>query len=258
MLLNNVNFFRVALLIGLALPLISACDGNSSTGAAAPLESPEKATAPAGTISTSAPTQGNSDMTALQNILAQYISANPLAWNAFDNIHGVSWQDHSPVENPDTQPIYSHSRSGRITLSGFAETDLPNGKAGPDADYEPGNEGESGITLNGTAEAVTSIAVMKFYPDRDYRAVLGKQFDQRTRIELIANRCRLAEGTNSDEPNMARNEFFKITLPSGAMVFAEGSVDEEGGKYSPGSTTYFFYRSKPDDRIESMQCSNIE
>ena len=196
-------------------------------------------------------------MSSLVNLLSAYVGANPPSWDAFGTVPGVTWRDNEAVPNPDAKPENAYSRSGKLLLAGFGETDLPNGKTGPDADYVRGNEGESGVTLNGNADQVTSIAVMKFYPDTDYRKVLDAQFGPGGKTRLIATRCRLAEGTTANEQNLARNEFFEITLPGGGVLFAEGTIDEEGGKYTPGSTTYFFYRSVPTDRIQSMQCENV-
>ena len=196
-------------------------------------------------------------MSALELLLAAYASANPPSWTALDSLDGLTWTDASPIGNPDAKPENAYSRSGKLTLAGFGQTELPNGKTGPEADYVQGNEGESGVTLNGSVEQVTSIAVMKFYPDKDYRHVLMAQIGEGGSVRPIAAECRLAEGTTTNEPNFTRNAFFELTLSDGQTLFAEGTVDEEGGKYTPGSTTYFFYRSAPADRIESMQCKKM-
>lgn len=196
-------------------------------------------------------------MSPLVNLLSTFVAVTAPSWDAFGTIPGVSWHDAEAAHNPDAKPENAYSRAGKLTLAGFGETDLPNGKTGPDADYVRGNEGESGVTLNGDSSQVTSIAVMKFYPDGDYRKVLDAQLEPEGKARQIATGCRLAEGTTTDEQNLARNEFFEITLPSGEVLFAEGTVDEEGGKYTPGSTTYFFYRSEPTDRIQSMQCERV-
>ncbi len=198
--------------------------------------------------------QGIKDMPALERLLSTYASATPASWDAFISVAGVEWTETEKTENPDAKPENAYNRSGKITLSGFAETDLPNGKTGPEADYVRGNEGESGVTLNGTAKRVTSIAVNKFYPDQDYRKVLENQIGTDGSVRAVATDCRLAEGTTSGEANASRNEFFELTLPNGSRLFAEGSVDANGGKYSPGSTTYFFYKEEPAERIEAMQC----
>lgn len=196
-------------------------------------------------------------MTALARLLTLYATAPSQRWSAFDaRLEGIEWSDSAPVANPDTRPPETHSRSGRLVLAGFGDNDLPNGKTGPDADYERGNEGRSGVTLNGSADEVTSIAVMKFYPDADYAQVLRQQLGSQGQVRLIADQCALTEGTTTGEPDASSTRFFEITLPGAEKLYAEGGVDEDGGKYSPGSTTYFFYRSRPTERIASMQCKS--
>jgi hypothetical protein len=231
--------------------LLSACQA-SDTGQTSPPVAPQGQAQPA-----SAPTsseQGINTMSALDRLLATYASTTPPTWAAFDGVEGIDWTDAAAIENPDAGPEYRFSRSGKLLLSGFAENDLPNGKAGADADYVRGNEGESGVTLSGTADQVTSIAVQKFYADADYRKVLQAQIGDKGSVRAIAAACQLAEGTTAAEANFARNEFFELSLADGAKLFAEGTVDEEGAKYSPGSTTYLFYKEEPTKRIDSMQC----
>lgn len=197
-------------------------------------------------------------MTPLANLLTLYATAHSAGWNTFDvAVDGVEWSDPEVVAESEERTPGTHVRSGRLVLVGFGENDLPNGKTGPDADYERGNEGRAGVTLNGTSEEVTSIAVMKFYPDADYVQVLRAQFAGDAKVHLIADRCVLAEGSRVGEPNTSRNQFFQVSLPGGTTLYAEGSVQEDGGKYSPGSTTYFFYRSRPAERIASMQCESV-
>lgn len=190
-------------------------------------------------------------MSSLENLLTVY--ARSPDWTAFEQVPGVTWDDAAPVENPDAKPAYSRYRGGKLLLTGFGQADLPNGKTGPDADYVRGNEGESGVTLNGDPNQVNSIAVMKFYPKQDYQQVLQAQLGASGSVRPIAGPCPIAEGSTTHEANTQHNWFYALTL-GGGTLYAEAYVDEEGGKYSPGSTTFLFYRSKPDDRIRSMQC----
>lgn len=202
--------------------------------------------------------QGKSDISPLANLISAYAASTSGSWETFGAIPGVTWRDAEPVHNLDAKPQNAYSRSGKLVLLGFGDADLPNGKTGPDSDYVRGNEGESGVTLNGSTSAVTSLAVTKFYPDADYREVLDAQLGPGGKTHLIASGCQLAEGTATNEQNSARNEFFAISLPSGETIFAEGTVDDESGKYSPGSTTYFLYKEEPAIRIDSMQCKRAD
>lgn len=245
----------------IALPIITllavalaACEAPSAEQP--PAADPTQAQASLAEANTES-NKGTDDMSALESLLATYASSNAPAWNEFDSVQGVTWTDPAKVANPDAKPDNAFSRSGKLTLSGFQDTDLPNGKTGPEADYVRGNEGESGITLNGTEERVTSIAVKKFYPDTDYRKTLAAQIGPEGAVRAISRSCRLAEGTTTGEADFSRNEFFELSLADGRVLFAEGSVDEEGGKYTPGSTTYFFYKEEPTQRIDSMQCTRI-
>lgn len=232
-----------------------ALSGCKATDTEAP-PAPDSTQAQPSKIETAEDTkEGKLEMSALANLLSTYASASNNGWDVFDAVPGVTWTEQGKVENPDAKPENAYSRSGKLLLTGFKETDIPNGKAGPDADYVRGNEGASGVTLNGTEERVTSIAVNKFYPDSNYLKVLEAQLGAGDFIQPITSSCLLAEGTTTGEANYARNQFFKLSLASGSTLFAEGTADEEGGKYSPGSTTYFFYKEEPSERISSMNCT---
>lgn len=232
----------------LVLPLAAGC-GGGGTASAGSGRQPDPAAQ-----TTPAASQARTPVSALETLLAAYASADPPAWAAFDDVDGVTWGDAAATLDPDAKPEHAWSRGGRLVLAGFGETSLPNGKVGVEAGSVRGDEGRSGVTLNGNAGEVTSIAVMKFYPDDDYERVLRAQIGRGGRVREIAAECRLAEGTMTNAPNFARNEFFELTLSGGQRIYAEGTVDEEGSKYSPGSTTYFFYRKAPTDRIDAMQC----
>lgn len=187
--------------------------------------------------------------------LVQTLS-NHSEWNRFSAVDGVQWFDAEPIADPDDKNVLS--RSGKLLLLGFGETDLPNGKVGADFDYVRGNEGESGVTLTGTAQSVDEIAVTKFYPDTDYAAVLARQFDGAVRIEAITIDCPIAYASRTDEQNTEKSAFFRISPPSGDTLYAEGSVIEDAGKYSPGNTVYRFYRNKPVQRMEAMHCQEVK
>ncbi len=187
--------------------------------------------------------------------LVQTLS-NHSDWSSFSAVDGVQWFDAAPVADPDDGTVLS--RSGKLLLLGFGETDLPNGKVGADFDYVRGNEGESGVTLTGTAQSVDEIAVTKFYPDTDYANVLARQFDGAVRIEAVTSDCPIAYASRTNEQNTEKNAFYSLSLPSGETFYAEGSVIEDGGKYSPGNTVYRFYRDKPVKRMEAMHCQEVK
>ena len=187
--------------------------------------------------------------------LVQTLS-NHSDWSRFSAVDGVQWFDAEPIADPDDKNVLS--RSGKLLLLGFGENDLPNGKVGADFDYVRGNEGESGVTLTGTAQSVDEIAVTKFYPDTDYANVLARQFDGAVRIEAVTSDCPIAYASRTNEQNTEKNAFYSLSLPSGETFYAEGSVIEDGGKYSPGNTVYRFYRDKPVERMEAMQCQEVK
>lgn len=191
-------------------------------------------------------------MTPLQNILGVFSTAAAPSWSAFDSVPGVQWNGAGPEENPSAKPEYRLSRGGKLLLAGFGETDLPNGKVGTEAGSVRGNEGESGVTLNGDANQVNSIAVMKFYASEGYTDILKNQFAPGTAVELLAKSC---AGADAEDPES--REFYRIAMPGTAPVYAEIYVDAEGGKYNPGSTTFEFYRNEPADRIKSMGCTTV-
>lgn len=173
-------------------------------------------------------------------------------WNSFSAVDGVQWFDAGPVADPDDGATLS--RSGKLLLLGLGGTDLPNNKAGADFEYVRGNEGEAGVTLTGNAQSASEIALTKFYPDTDYAAVLARQFDGAVRIEAITTDCPVAYASRTGEQNAGKNVFYRLSLSSGATLYAEGSVVEDGGKYSPGSTVYRFYRDRPVERMDAMRC----
>lgn len=241
------------LALALAGALVAACQPEAATPTATPLaDAAPQADAPANAPPPAM--QGRPQMTALHRLVDHYVSAPSPTWGVFEQaVAGVTWRAPRATPTDASSPDARYSRSGTLVLEGFGENDLPNGKTGPDADYERGNEGRSGVTLNGTAEDVTSIAVMKFYPDAEFIGVLGRQFAG-ARITRIAGDCAPTDSGAPTQGDASRTTFFEVTLPEGRAAFVEASVDPDGGKYTPGSTTYVFYRSKPVERISSMHC----
>ena len=193
-------------------------------------------------------------MSPLQNLLGVFAAAHASSWSAFDAVAGIQWRDARPLDNPDgTGPDTSHYRSGNLLLAGFGMVDVPDGKTGEEAGSKEDNEGNSGVTLNGDAEAVQSIALVKFYPSENYQEILQHQLNGDAAIKPIGGSCQLDFGTTA--PNTQHNAFYQITLgASAAPIFAEAYIDEDGGKQGPGSTTFVFYRSKPAQRMEAMRC----
>ena len=200
-------------------------------------------------------TQGEARMTVLNGLLVHFASADGASWSSYDGIAGVEWTEAQPTETPEVaDPGSRFSRSGRMMLAGFGETDLPDGQPGADAGSRRGNEGESGVTLSGDAERVNAIVVMKFHPSDDYEAILRKQFAAATMVPEAAQ-CALDFGTKAD--NTMKNRFYRIDIDGAPLAHVEAYVDEESGPSGPGSTTFVFYRSKPGERIAAMQCQEV-
>ncbi|GLQ93710.1 hypothetical protein GCM10007901_26610 [Dyella acidisoli] len=135
---------------------------------------------------------------------------------------------------------------------------MPNGKVGIDFGLVKGNEGNVGVTLNGDADHVYSISLVKFYPSENYQDIIQQQLQSGDTIALIADRCALAEyGTGK---NTGKNKFYEIRLAAGA-VYVEASVDDDdvstASASALGSTVFVFYRSKPSRRIAKMRCHEL-
>ncbi|MGO4701106.1 hypothetical protein [Dyella sp. 2RAB6] len=193
-------------------------------------------------------------MSPLQNLLGVFAAAHASSWPAFDAVAGVHWRDAKPLDNADaTGPDMSHYRSGNLLLAGFGMVDVPDGKTGEEAGTKQDNEGNVGVTLNGDATAVQSVALVKFYPSENLQEILQHQLSGDAAIKPIGGSCALDFGTTA--ANTQKNAFYQITLGAGAApVFAEAYIDEDGGNQGPGSTTFVFYRSKPAQRMEAMRC----
>ncbi len=200
--------------------------------------------------------QGEYRMTVLNQLLALFATENGAQWQSYDGVAGIVWSDAQPVETPEVvDPNVRYSRSGKLTLSGFGETDLPDGNVGADAGVRRGNEGESGVTLNGDMQRVTEVAVVKFYPSEDYETILKRQFATNAALLPEADSCALDFGTKAE--NTQRNKFYRIQLDGTTRLHIEAFVDEDAGPSGPGSTTFVFYRAKPEQRIAAMQCHEV-
>lgn len=192
-------------------------------------------------------------MSPLRNLLSVFASHDPAAWGSFDHVPGVQWRDAKPLDNPDANsPDTSHYRSGNLLLTGFGTVDVPDGKTGAEAGTKKDNEGNVGVTLNGDATNVQSIALLKFYPSDNYAPIIQHQLDGADTVTPIADHCALDYGTTA--ANTQKNAFYQIKLGT-ASVYAEAYVDEAGDNPGPGTTTFVFYRSKPTQRIAAMRCT---
>ena len=192
-------------------------------------------------------------MSPLQSLLEVFASHEAASWSSFDTVPGVRWRDAKPLENPDAnradEAVY---RSGNLLLSGFDTVDVPDGQVGADAGTREDNEGDAGLTLNGTASHVRSIALLKFYPSEDYTRILQQQFDASATLKPVAGQCALDYGTTAE--NTQKNAFYQISFGAAAPVYAEAYIDEDGGNQGPGSTTFIFTLDKPTERIAAMHC----
>jgi hypothetical protein len=192
-------------------------------------------------------------MTPLNQLLLS-LAGQAAPWGAFDHVSGVQWRDAKPQANPDAPaPDLAYDRSGTLMLSGFGMVDVPDGQRGAEAGTKQDNEGHAGVTLSGNAELVQSVAVLKFYPSKNYQDILQKQFGSSVAIRSVADACALDYGTTS--ANTQDNTFYQITLGSAPTpLYAEASIDDGTESHGPGSTTFVFYRSKPTQRIAAMHC----
>ncbi|WP_345304040.1 hypothetical protein [Lysobacter hankyongensis] len=179
----------------------------------------------------------------LERLLVLFAARGGLDWATCASVPGLDWRDVAPVEDvePD-DPQINLSRSGTLLLAGFGDTWLPDGEG----DVREGNEGESGVTLLGSASRVEAVAVVKCYPSEDIATILRRQCPS-AMVEP------LAPGAAGD-----RGLSFLIRLRGCVPLRADVFVDEEGGSSSPGSTTFLFHRSAPDDepggKIAEMRC----
>jgi hypothetical protein len=176
-----------------------------------------------------------------------FASERGRSWCAYDAVSAVAWHQSVPIEMSEAvDPSARYLRSGLLSLDGFDSTLLPDADEG----VREGNEGESGITLSGDADNVNEIAVMKFYPSEDYLAILSRQFAEPQSVDAFALPIEIVLNPN-------KNAFYRIRMNGFAALYAEAFVDEEGSCSGPGSTTFVFYRSKPERRIVEMRCRKV-
>lgn len=191
-------------------------------------------------------------MGSLQGLLDVLGAKDGAVWSAFDHALGVQWRDSAPQDNPDSNsPRNARYRSGTLLLAGFGMVEVPDGKAGAEAGTRQANEGEVGVTLNGDAQTVHSVSLVKFYASDDYQGILQKQLGPGASLKPIAGQCELDYGTTSE--NTQANQFFELSLTGSKIVYAEVYVDD-GGNQGPGTTTFEFTPDKPAQKIASMRC----
>lgn len=242
---------RAAAALALLLALAGCREASVPVAPASTPPASPASPAPDAAASPAAASQGKTQMTELDALLALYVTDAGAQWRAYDGLAQVHWNDAAPVENDAVaDPALRFSRSGRVLLAGFGEAALPDGNTGADAGVRMGNEGEAGLTLNGDADRVNEVAVVKFYPGDDYEKVLAAQFPAAA-VAPVADQCTVdAYGGE----NTQHNAFYRIDLGGERAVFVEAFVDEDGGAAGPGSTTFVFTRDKPAARIASMRC----
>jgi hypothetical protein len=241
----------------LAVTAITACRAQPQTPSVEPVFVPQTVVSTAPAHDAQGPVQGENRMTALNALLALFVSERGAQWPFYDSIAGVAWRDAQPVETPEVaDPGARFSRSGTLTLVGFGDADLPDGKVGADAGVRRGNEGESGLTLSGDADRVNEVSVVKFYPSDDYESILQQQFAVGATLVPEADRCALNFGTKAG--NTGKNKFYRIDIGAATLVHVEAFVDEDAGPSGPGATFFVFYRTKPEQRIAAMQCHAVQ
>jgi hypothetical protein len=246
------NMMRVLALFGVLS--IAACKAGQQEPSKPRASVPEAAARVDGDESS---VQGEKRMTVLNELLALFATESGASWQSYDGIAGVVWRDTLPIETPEVVDAGARfSRSGTLTLAGFGETDLPDGKVGADAGVRRGNEGESGVTLSGDADRVNEVAVVKFYPSDDYTDILQRQFAAGATLVPEADRCAFDFGTSAE--NTGKNRFYRIETGAATLAHVEAFVEEDAGPSGPGSTTFVFYRTKPEQRIAAMQCHTVQ
>lgn len=245
----SINHTAIMLALGTLLCACNASPGHDSVAAGAQMN-------PAPAVSTAPHHDAASRKNAMTplNQLLLILSAPATPWSAFDHVPGVQWRDTKPQANPDAPaPDLAYDRSGTLMLNGFGMVAVPDDRQGAEAGTKQENEGHAGVTLSGNAESVQSLAVLKFYPSKNYQNILQKQFDGGVSIRPMADACALDYGTTA--ANTQDNAFYQIALGSASSpLYAEASIDDGAGSHGPGSTTFVFYRSKPTQRIAAMHC----
>ena len=228
---------RLKQIVAIAVLMVGviACNATSSALELTGVSSAGKA-AKGVTIATAA--KELNATSSLKNLLYVFATQNAAAWSAFDTVPGVHWRDaKSRSSLQGASPDMSHYRSGSLLRIGFGDVDVPDGKLGAEAGVRKDNEGKVGVTLNGDANDVRSVTLLKFYPSKNYREIIQNQLNDDASVKLIADTCELDYGTTA--PNTQMNTFYQIDMsPRAVPVFAEVYVDEDGGNQGPGYT-YF-------------------
>ncbi|WP_228736615.1 hypothetical protein [Xanthomonas euvesicatoria] len=202
-------------------------------------------------VSQSENLKGKGRMTSLYQVVSLLTAKHGTPWTSFDVVPGVQWRDTSPKENSDsTDSENARFRSGTLLLDGFAMVDVPSSGEGSDKSAKQANEGESGVTLNGDAQSVKSVAVKKFYASPDYAQILKRQLPVTAAVRLIADTC---TGDENGGPDLLQTKFYVIDLDAGE-AFVEAYLDDGTETHGPGSTTFVFTKTKPQKRIKALQC----
>lgn len=179
----------------------------------------------------------------LETLLTTFASPGGASWTAYQDVPGVQWQESSATEYAAGR----YSRSGRARLEGYGAASLPTGRVGADAGVVNGNEGDSGVTLDGDATHVDTVSIKKFYPDENYLAVLKRQFADTATVSPLAEHCQLEDADD------AETAFYKVDFGGSRPVYVETSL-ERGGQSGPGYTVFDFSRNDPSEHIKSLQC----
>jgi hypothetical protein len=242
-----LNRIAISLAFGTLLCACNASGRDSVTASAQMNPAPVASTAPKDATS---PKNAMSPLSQLLLILA----GQTTSWGTFDHVPGVQWHDAMPRGNPDAPtPDLAYGRSGTLMLNGFGMVDVPDGHQGAEAGTRQDNEGHAGVTLGGDAKSVQSLALLKFYPSKNYQVILQKQFDGGVSIRPIADACALDYGTTA--ANTQDDAFYQITLASASRpLYVEAAINDGAESHGPGSTTFVFYRSEPTQRIAAMHC----
>ncbi|WP_232782252.1 hypothetical protein [Xanthomonas citri] len=197
--------------------------------------------------------KGVARVTTLYQVVLLFVAKNDASWSSFDTVTGVQWRENYPQPNPDTtSPENSRSRSGTIRLDGFGMVDVPDGNQGADAGVKSINEGESGLTLQGDAQSVYSIAVKKFYVSAEYADVVKRQLPATSTVRIIASNCEQDMDGGPD----TQTKFYEVGMED-HRLFLEAYIDDGEGSRGPGYTTFLFTKAKPDKRIKELQCKEL-
>lgn len=178
----------------------------------------------------------------LRYLLSAFAADTGKDWKTYEGLHGVTWLD--------TKSEYAagrFARRGKLKLSGFGTAKLPDGGVGIGANARTASEGEAGITLGGTEQAVHNLSVTKFYATADLKVVLEQQLANAA-VVRIAHNCQLQDESESNRA------FYEIAMAGGSRLYAETMV-VEGGKYGPEQTVMSFQRDDPEARITQFRCS---